>query len=212
MSSGDPVSCLHRVREGPGPIGQVCRDAQDAKRDIPVPLSPSLVTTGFYAPAALRPQQLQISSLGSIPLLCSHKWLDGVSDALAYGLRWLQNLVPPPLRPYARALRLPETTRLRFALHGAQRQLNDCSRGKGAAQWRWWVRMAQTGRFPTFPEVTFRQKPKVFPVWSTHLLGCRSLQPYARDIFGRLAAFSGALTQGPRGLQGLWLRGGVLPP
>ena len=33
----------------------------------------------------------------------SLKWLDGVSDALAYGLR------------------LPETTRPRFALHGAQR-------------------------------------------------------------------------------------------
>jgi len=31
------------------------------------------------------------------------KWLDGVSDALAYGLRWLQNFVLPPLRPYARA-------------------------------------------------------------------------------------------------------------
>ncbi|MET0005512.1 MAG: hypothetical protein ABW087_18045 [Candidatus Thiodiazotropha sp.] len=26
---------------------QECRDAQDAKRDIPVPLSPSLVTTAY---------------------------------------------------------------------------------------------------------------------------------------------------------------------
>ncbi|QYZ65418.1 MAG: hypothetical protein HPY30_05125 [Gammaproteobacteria bacterium (ex Lamellibrachia satsuma)] len=26
-----------------------------------------------------------------------------MSDALAYGLRWLQNFVLPPLRPYARA-------------------------------------------------------------------------------------------------------------
>jgi hypothetical protein len=52
----------------------------------PVPLSPSLVRTGFCAPAALRPQQLHTSSLGSIPLLLP-QWLDGVSDALAYGLR-----------------------------------------------------------------------------------------------------------------------------
>ena len=40
--------------------------------------------------------------MGSIPLLLP-QWLDGVSDALAYGLRWLQNFVLSPLRPYARA-------------------------------------------------------------------------------------------------------------
>ncbi len=62
-------------------------------------------------------------TIASSALATQHslKWLDGVSDALAYALRWLQNCVLPPLRPYARALRLPETTRLRFALHGAQR-------------------------------------------------------------------------------------------
>ena len=31
-----------------------CRDAQDAKRDIQVSLSPSLITTAYYAPVALR--------------------------------------------------------------------------------------------------------------------------------------------------------------
>ena len=40
----------HEIRSHPE-----CRDAQDAKRDIPVPLSPSLVTTAYCAPAALRP-------------------------------------------------------------------------------------------------------------------------------------------------------------
>ena len=49
------------------------------------------------------------------------KWLDGVSDALC--------ILPPRLRDYRpfaspairSRLRLPGTTRLRFALHGAQR-------------------------------------------------------------------------------------------
>ncbi len=39
---------------------KVCRDAQDAKRDIPVPLSPSLVTTAYCAPAALRPCRIRL--------------------------------------------------------------------------------------------------------------------------------------------------------
>ena len=39
-----------------------CRDAQDAKRDIPVPLLPSLVTTAYCAPAALRPCRFATSS------------------------------------------------------------------------------------------------------------------------------------------------------
>ena len=66
-----PVRACHRyLRNRPGqfdssralaaelPIGSgksECRDAQDAKRDIQVALSPSLVTTAYYAPAALRP-------------------------------------------------------------------------------------------------------------------------------------------------------------
>ncbi len=49
---GTSSTYLAEVR---APVRQECRDAQDAKRDIPVPLSPSLVTTGFCAPAALRP-------------------------------------------------------------------------------------------------------------------------------------------------------------
>ena len=45
------------IRKIAATLGELpeCRDAQDAKRDIPVPLSPSLVTTAYCAPAALRP-------------------------------------------------------------------------------------------------------------------------------------------------------------
>ena len=54
------------------------------------------------------------------PLQCGadHIWLDGVSDALAYALRRSLSLTPAAIRP---RLRLPGTTRPRFALHGAQR-------------------------------------------------------------------------------------------
>ncbi len=66
----------------------MCRDAQDGKRDIPVPLSPSLVATAYYASAALRPCRFATPLLRSaLATQHSHKWLDGVSDALAYGLR-----------------------------------------------------------------------------------------------------------------------------
>ena len=51
----------------------------------------------------------------------SHKWLDGVSDALTDFLRRLRETLPPPLRKSVRALRLPRTTGLRVALHGRQR-------------------------------------------------------------------------------------------
>jgi hypothetical protein len=47
----------------------------------------------------------------------SRKWLDGVSDALAYALRRLRDLSAPAPTPAIRAhRRLPATTRLRFAL------------------------------------------------------------------------------------------------
>ena len=44
---------LTQTNSNPNIETQECRDAQDAKRDITV--SPSLVTTAYYAPAALRP-------------------------------------------------------------------------------------------------------------------------------------------------------------
>ncbi|WP_296812162.1 hypothetical protein, partial [Thiocapsa sp.] len=77
---------------------------------------------------------------------CALKWLDGVWDALC--------MLPPRLRdsrPFATAAtrsrpRLPGTTRLRFALHGAQRMT-----GTFLARWSgnplenhaWWVRLNQ---------------------------------------------------------------------
>ncbi len=51
----------------------------------------------------------------------SRKWLDGVSDALAYALRRLGTSRPRATTAIRPRLRLPRTTRLRFALHGAQR-------------------------------------------------------------------------------------------
>jgi transcriptional regulator with XRE-family HTH domain len=39
-----------------------CRDARDAKRDVPVALSPSLTATAYYAAAALRPCRFATSS------------------------------------------------------------------------------------------------------------------------------------------------------
>ena len=49
----------NKLRRRRGNLGDTwflleCRDAQDAKRDIQVSLSPSLITTAYYAPAALR--------------------------------------------------------------------------------------------------------------------------------------------------------------
>ena len=59
----------------------MCRDAQDAKRDIQVPHSLSLVTTAYCAPAALR------SCRSATPLLRS---------VLATELR---SYVTPDIRP-----------------------------------------------------------------------------------------------------------------
>jgi hypothetical protein len=74
---------------------QECRDAQDAKRDIPVTLSPSLVTTAFYEAAFVNPllqiqYQLPFQLISSLSLalftLCprvigptyaEHRWAKG---------------------------------------------------------------------------------------------------------------------------------------
>jgi hypothetical protein len=95
-----------------------CRDAQAAKRDIPVALSPSLVTTAYCArtaPASVPLRPILASS--ELTTKHSHKWLDGVSDALAYALRWLRDvrplrpsdhtLAPTPSGGYAPSLRSP---------------------------------------------------------------------------------------------------------
>jgi hypothetical protein len=44
----------------------MCRDAQDAKRDIQAPHSPSLVTTAYCAPAALGPCRFATPLLRSV--------------------------------------------------------------------------------------------------------------------------------------------------
>ena len=110
--------CLPRVQLKQ----QECRDAQDAKRDIQVAVSPSLVTTAYYAPAALRPCRFATPSH-------ARYWLRSTP---ANGLTACRmRLHMPfaglgPIRPQATTairprLRLPGTTRPRFALHGAQR-------------------------------------------------------------------------------------------
>ncbi len=83
---------------------QVCRDAQDAKRDIQVAVSPSLVTTAYCAPAALRPCRFATPSH-------ARRWLRSTpaNGLTACRMRLhtpsagLGPLGPAPLRPYARA-------------------------------------------------------------------------------------------------------------
>jgi acetyltransferase-like isoleucine patch superfamily enzyme len=55
----------------------------------------------------------------------SRKWLDGVSDALAYALRWPGTYRPQATTAIRPRLRLPGTTRPRFALHGAKRSKHE---------------------------------------------------------------------------------------
>ncbi len=86
------------------PTAQVCRDAQDAKRDIQVAVSPSLVTTAYCAPAALRPCRFATPSH-------ARRWLRSTpaNGLTACRMRLhtpsagLGPLGPAPLRPYARA-------------------------------------------------------------------------------------------------------------
>jgi len=81
-----------------------CRDAQDAKRDIQVAVSPSLVTTAYYAPAALRPCRFATPSharcwLRSTPA----NGLTACRMRLHMPSAGLGPIGPAPLRPYARA-------------------------------------------------------------------------------------------------------------
>jgi hypothetical protein len=102
-----------------GKVGSECRDAQDAKRDSQSPFRLRLSRQLISARAALRPCRFATPSLRSAQATQhSHKWLDGVSHALAYALRRSLSLPPTAIRP---RLRLPETIGLRFALHGRQR-------------------------------------------------------------------------------------------
>jgi hypothetical protein len=78
-----------------------CRDAQDAKWDIPVPISPSLVTTAFNAPAALRPCRFATTSQARCWLRSTPT--NGLTACrmrlhMPFGVRYHSHL-----RPYARA-------------------------------------------------------------------------------------------------------------
>jgi len=87
---------------------QACRRAQDAKRDLPVPLSPCARRQPFVAPA--RPASPPDCSTRSPRL---RQWLDGATRcALRTRLRDFGVTTPPSLRRYARALRLSGALRL----------------------------------------------------------------------------------------------------
>ncbi|MBA1445895.1 MAG: hypothetical protein FE835_13530 [Gammaproteobacteria bacterium] len=85
-SHSDKGTCINAFQRQDYLDGlQACRDAQDAKRDVQVPLLPSLITTVISfcrsrpASGSLR-QSIASSDQTSYPYL---KWLNGVSDAYA---------------------------------------------------------------------------------------------------------------------------------
>jgi len=83
---------------------QACRDAQDAKRDIQVAVSPSLVTTAYYAPAALRPCRFATPSHARCRLRSTPaNGLTACRMRLHMPFAGLGPVGPNPLRPYARA-------------------------------------------------------------------------------------------------------------
>jgi len=105
-----------------------CRRARDAKRDIPVPLSPCARATTCTCRGRPAPgPRLRHFAPPPDPY---DEWLDGVSDALASGLRQLrdlrplrhfgQPLAPTPTADYPpRASRFPGGQRSRLATPSA---------------------------------------------------------------------------------------------
>jgi len=83
------------------PVGNSeCRRARDAKRDIPVPLSPCARATTCTCRGRPAPgPRLRHFAPPPDPY---DEWLDGVSDALASGLRQLRDL--RPLRHFGQPL------------------------------------------------------------------------------------------------------------
>jgi len=80
--------------------GSECRRARDAKRDIPVPLSPCARATTCTCRGRPAPgPRLRHFAPPPDPY---DEWLDGVSDALASGLRQLRDL--RPLRHFGQPL------------------------------------------------------------------------------------------------------------
>jgi len=99
-----------------------CRRARDAKRDIPVPLSPCARATTCTCRGRPAPgPRLRHFAPPPDPY---DEWLDGVSDALASGLRQLRDLRPlrhfgQPLAPTPTADYPPRASRF----PGGQRRI-----------------------------------------------------------------------------------------
>ncbi len=97
-----------------------------------IPLSPSLVTTAYCAPAALRPCRFATPSQ-------ARRWLRSTPSNGWKACRMRLHMasaglgpIGPGATPAIRAgVRLPGTTRPRFALHGAQRGLDRIRGPKG---------------------------------------------------------------------------------
>jgi len=102
-----------------------CRRARDAKRDIPVPLSPCARATTCTCRGRPAPgPRLRHFAPPPDPY---DEWLDGVSDALASGLRQLRDLRPlrhfgQPLAPTPTADYPPRASRF----PGGQRVYYPC--------------------------------------------------------------------------------------
>jgi len=102
-----------------------CRRARDAKRDIPVPLSPCARATTCTCRGRPAPgPRLRHFAPPPDPY---DEWLDGVSDALASGLRQLRDLRPlrhfgQPLAPTPTADYPPRASRF----PGGQRMHEIC--------------------------------------------------------------------------------------
>jgi len=99
-----PISAYGQkgIGSGPSTTGSTseCRRARDAKRDIPVPLSPCARATTCTCRGRPAPgPRLRHFAPPPDPY---DEWLDGVSDALASGLRQLRDL--RPLRHFGQPL------------------------------------------------------------------------------------------------------------
>jgi len=111
-----------------------CRRARDAKRDIPVPLSPCARATTCTCRGRPAPgPRLRHFAPPPDPY---DEWLDGVSDALASGLRQLrdlrplrhfgQPLAPTPTADYPpRASRFPGGQRRNSLTVGSLKKINN---------------------------------------------------------------------------------------
>ena len=113
-STKETKNPVHPVPLDEGTNHSECRRARDAKRDIPVPLSPCARATTCTCRGRPAPgPRLRHFAPPPDPY---DEWLDGVSDALASGLRQLRDLRPlrhfdQPLAPTPTADYPPRASR-----------------------------------------------------------------------------------------------------